>query len=69
MTNNSNIEKILDSIVPGSTKNKAEGICVICKEKVKHNEFKDELSRQEYNITGFCQSCQDEFYGNFDDDE
>jgi hypothetical protein len=24
--------------------------------------FKDELSRKEYTISGMCQNCQDEFY-------
>lgn len=26
-------------------------------------EFRDELSRKEYTISGMCQSCQDELFG------
>ncbi len=25
--------------------------------------FKDELSRKEYSMTGWCQTCQDDFFG------
>ena len=29
-----------------------------------HNlEFRDELSRKEHGISGFCQSCQDDIFG------
>ncbi len=37
-----------------------EKICVICHESV--NEFKDKLSEKEYNISGMCQNCQDNFF-------
>ncbi len=26
-------------------------------------EFKDEISRREYRISGFCQACQDKVFG------
>jgi len=29
------------------------------------SEFKDELSREEYTISGMCQKCQDDFYRKF----
>ena len=25
--------------------------------------FKDELSKREYKLTGWCQTCQDDFFG------
>ena len=25
--------------------------------------FKDELSKKEYKLTGWCQTCQDDFFG------
>lgn len=25
--------------------------------------FKDELSKKEYSLTGWCQTCQDDFFG------
>ncbi len=35
--------------------------CVKCGKP--STDFRDEVSRKEYTITGFCQTCQDEFYG------
>ena len=32
-------------------------------------EFRDELSRKEHGISGFCQSCQDDIFGVEGDDE
>jgi len=29
-------------------------------------DFTDELSRKEYGISGFCQGCQDDFFGSPD---
>ena len=35
--------------------------CVKCGEF--NLEFRDEISRREYAISGWCQSCQDQFFG------
>ena len=35
--------------------------CPICKKEI--TEFKDELSRKEYEISGMCQQCQDDIFG------
>ena len=32
------------------------------------NDFRDDLSRKEYSISGLCQDCQDSFFGGVDDD-
>ena len=39
--------------------------CAWCGKTGKHGclEFRDELSRKEYSISGFCQSCQDKTFG------
>jgi len=34
-----------------------------CKCGKEATKFKDELSKKEYNLTAWCQSCQDEYYG------
>lgn len=40
-----------------------DGVCPFCgKEIVPENEFKDGLSLREYEISGLCQSCQDDFF-------
>ena len=39
----------------------ATATCVYCRGKAKV--FKDELSEKEYKISGLCQRCQDETFG------
>lgn len=38
------------------------GLCPFCSNPVKAEDFKNESSRREFNISGLCQSCQDEFF-------
>ena len=38
--------------------------CVFCgSEKVKPQDFKDDLSRKEFSISNLCQACQDKVFG------
>jgi hypothetical protein len=39
----------------------ASGLCMTCDGEAK--EFKDDLSRNEYAISGMCQHCQDAIFG------
>lgn len=62
----------LDSLAKrlyGRTKQEAlaEGICISCGKKA--NFFTDQISRKEYGISGMCQSCQDEFFVEEDEEE
>lgn len=43
-------------------KRKEEGLCPFCGKEVSIDEFKDELSRREFEISGMCQECQNEFF-------
>jgi hypothetical protein len=44
-------------------KNSKAGKCTWCgSTKVKPEDFKDELSKKEFGISGFCQKCQDETF-------
>lgn len=43
------------------------GECPMCKSASKR--FRDEKSRQEYEITGLCQACQDRLFVATDDVE
>lgn len=36
----------------------AEDKCPQCKRDISENDFKDDLSRKEYSISGLCQTCQ-----------
>lgn len=43
--------------------NNAEGICPFCGKLIEVEiEFRDELSKQEFALSGLCQSCQDDFF-------
>ena len=56
------IESLLTSI-NGISRQEAEkqNICTWCKNPI--TVFKDSLSEREYQISGFCQSCQDDTFG------
>ena len=38
-------------------------ICPFCKKPINENEFRDELSKKEYRISGLCQHCIDKIFG------
>ena len=39
------------------------GLCPFCQKEVKAEDFRDELSRREFKISGICQKCQDDVFG------
>lgn len=43
------------------------GKCPFCKKMVDLSEFRDELSKKEFLISGICQRCQDKFFGGNDE--
>lgn len=60
------MQKLLDNFSQaafGKTNSGAvkEQVCVICKGPA--NEFRDELSRREFSISGLCEGCQDSVFG------
>jgi hypothetical protein len=38
------------------------GRCPTCGKEIRPGEFRDELSRREFGISGMCQMCQDEVF-------
>lgn len=36
--------------------------CTSCMKTIQAGEFRDDLSRKEYNISGMCQDCQDSVF-------
>ena len=42
-------------------------LCPFCGDAIKIEDFRDKISRKEYNISGLCQKCQDQIF--YDDDE
>lgn len=58
------IEKLIDATNPSGRKRVdsiKQDICTWCGKPAV--EFRDELSRKEYTISGFCQECQDKTFG------
>ena len=58
------IEKLLDSLISrqGTRKSHVENDqCVSCGDSAKS--FRDDVSKREFAISGFCQKCQDETFG------
>ena len=41
-----------------------KGLCSACSEKLlgESSEFRDDISREEYTISGMCQKCQDNVF-------
>ena len=37
--------------------------CPFCKQHVDTNMLRDQISHEEYKISGLCQKCQDEVWG------
>lgn len=48
--------------------NVKNNICPCCNTPVNQDEFKDELSKREFKISGLCQKCQDEVFGAEEED-
>lgn len=40
-----------------------DGTCANCGKRVAISSFRDKLAMREYEVTGSCQECQDEMYG------
>lgn len=51
--NKKNIEKMF----PGAIERMDQGKCSVCGEKIRPEEFRDELSLKEHAIMGTCQLC------------
>lgn len=37
--------------------------CPFCEKPINMSDFRTELDKREYQISGLCQSCQDEMFG------
>ena len=65
-------EALLDRLSDDMAKTKGTGMKRSVAQKVQKcskcggdaTKFKDALSRKEYTLTAWCQSCQDDFFGN-----
>lgn len=39
-----------------------DGLCPFCGYTIRVDEFRDQLSREEFSISGLCQDCQDKTF-------
>jgi len=61
-------EKIMEDAGFGEEVKKVKaGKCPFCNTMVDLSEFRDEISKKEFLISGICQKCQDEFFGGNDE--
>lgn len=40
-----------------------KGLCPFCEKSIVMDEFRNDISRKEYEISGLCQKCQDKIFG------
>jgi len=59
---NPNIDKVLTQMMGKNRYDTVmESLCMTCDGYA--TEFKDEISKKEYTISGMCQDCQDNVFG------
>jgi len=56
-------EKIMKKIFPEELERIKNKKCPLCNKDINMEDFKDELSKKEFSISGMCQSCQDKTFG------
>ena len=44
------------------------GLCPICSKQIVESDFHDQLSKQEYSISGMCQGCQDAMFAEYEEE-
>lgn len=57
-----NPNKPVFTVFPDANISIQHGECPICHNEINDDEFKDDVSREEYQISGLCQKCQDDVF-------
>ena len=56
-------EEIIKAIFGNEIMNRLNNhLCPMCGQKIDESDFRDELSKREYEISGMCQQCQDKIF-------
>lgn len=55
-------EEIVKKVFPKESERIKKGNCPFCNKEINEEDFKDDLSRKEYKISGLCQSCIDKTF-------
>ena len=58
------------SMFPGAADLIMSGQCVTCGSgRLRNVDFRDDISKKEYSISGMCQACQDSVFGERSEDD
>lgn len=57
------LEQMLETVFPEERERVKNHRCPFCGEQIREEEFRDEICKKEYEISGLCQKCQDEIFG------
>lgn len=55
-------EEIIKVIFGEITNRLNNHLCSMCGQKIDESDFRDEISKREYGISGMCQQCQDKIF-------
>ena len=61
MSKSKEMKRVMRELFPVQETRKDCGLCPICGNPI--GEFRDELSKREFEISGMCQNCQDSIFG------
>lgn len=57
------IDKMMMEVFPKEMERKDQGKCPFCGKEINpETDFRDDLSRREFKISGLCQECQDDIF-------
>jgi len=56
------LQSFLNEVFPEETARVSAGKCPFCAKEINKSDFVDALSLKEFEISGMCQKCQDEFF-------
>lgn len=56
-------DEIIEQIFPGTIEAKLNNLCPGCYSPIDMNKFTDQISIDEFRISGLCQACQDSVFG------
>ncbi len=54
---------LVEKLFPDMAQRIQSGCCPMCGNKIHMEDFKDDISRREYEISRLCQCCQDKVWG------
>ena len=52
-------KKIMKQFFPVEIARVEKNLCPLCGNEINKKEFRNEISKQEFKISGMCQKCQD----------